>query len=79
VSFDLIDFYHNESRLFGIDTLSRDVTASAGILDALTPGFVAGHYRAAPIAATFGLDGAPEAYRKVAAGAGGRVVLRPQE
>jgi hypothetical protein len=38
VSFDLIDFYHNESRLFGIDTLRHDVTASANILDALTPG-----------------------------------------
>jgi NADPH:quinone reductase len=79
VSFDLVDFYHNESRLFGIDTLSRDVTASAKILDALTPGFVAGDYEAAPIAETFGLGGAPEAYRKVAAGAAGRIVLRPQE
>jgi NADPH2:quinone reductase len=79
VSFDLVDFYHNERRLFGIDTLSRDVTASAKILDALTPGFVAGDYEAAPIAETFGLGGAPEAYRKVAAGAAGRIVLRPQE
>jgi NADPH2:quinone reductase len=79
VSFDLVDFYHNERRLFGIDTLSRDVTASAKILDALTPGFVAGDYEAAPIAETFGLGGAPEAYLKVAAGAAGRIVLRPQE
>jgi NADPH:quinone reductase len=79
VSFDLVDFYHNERRLFGIDTLSRDVTASAKILDALTPGFVAGEYHAAPIAETFGLGGAPEAYRKVAAGTAGRIVLRPQE
>jgi NADPH2:quinone reductase len=79
VSFDLIDFYHNESRLFGIDTLRHDVTASAKILDALTPGFVAGDYQAAPIAETFGLGGAQEAYRKVAAGAAGRIVLRPQE
>jgi NADPH:quinone reductase len=79
VSFDLIDFYHNERRLFGIDTLSRDVTASAKILDALTPGFVAGDYEAAPIAETFGLCDAQEAYRKVAAGAAGRIVLRPQE
>ena len=29
VSFDLADFYHNESRLFGVDTLKRDLTASA--------------------------------------------------
>ena len=44
VSFDLVDFYHNESRLFGVDTLKRDLTASAEALDALTPGFVAGDY-----------------------------------
>jgi len=79
VSFDLADFYHNESRLFGIDTLKRDLTASAEVLDALTPGFVAGDYHAAPIAETRGLGEAREAYRKVAAGAGGRIVLRPRE
>ena len=79
VSFDLADFYHNESRLFGVDTLKRDLVASAKVLDALTPGFVAGDYRAAPIAERCGLGEAQEAYRKVAAGAAGRIVLRPQE
>ncbi len=79
VSFDLVDFYHNESRLFGIDTLKRDLTASAKALDALSPGFVAGDFRAAPIAETCGLGEAADAYRKVAAGAAGRIVLRPQE
>jgi NADPH:quinone reductase-like Zn-dependent oxidoreductase len=79
VTFDLAAFYHNESRLFGVDTLKRDVTASAAILDALTPGFIAGDYHAAPIADTCGLGEAQVAYRKVAAGAAGRIVLRPQE
>ena len=79
VSFDLADFYHNESRLIGIDTLKRDLTASARVLEALTPGFLAGDYRAAPIAETFGLGQAQEAYRRVAAGTAGRIVLRPQE
>jgi NADPH:quinone reductase len=79
VSFDLVDFYHNESRLFGVDTLKRDLTASAEALDALTPGFVAGDYHSAPIAETCGLGEAQEAYRKVATGAAGRIVLRPQE
>ena len=79
VSFDLADFYHNESQLFGMDTLKRDLTASAEVLDALAPGFVAGDYRAAPIGETHGLAEAQAAYRKVAAGASGRVVLRPQE
>jgi NADPH:quinone reductase-like Zn-dependent oxidoreductase len=79
VCFDLLDFYHNESRLFGIDTLKHDLTTSAEILDALMPGFVAADYRAAPIAESFGLDKAQEAYRKVEAGTPGRIVLRPQE
>jgi NADPH:quinone reductase len=79
VSFDLADFYHNESRLFGVDTLKRDLTASAEVLQALTAEFVAGDYRAAPIRETCGLAEAQEAYRKVAAGSAGRIVLRPQE
>jgi NADPH:quinone reductase len=79
VSFDLADFYHNESRLFGVDTLKRDLSASAEVLEALTAGFVAGDYRAAPIMETCGLAEGQEAYRKVARGSTGRIVLRPQE
>jgi NADPH2:quinone reductase len=79
VSFDVADFYHNESRIYGVDTLKRDLTASAKVLEALTPGFVAGDYRAAPISKICGLGKAQEAYREVAAGSAGRVVLRPQE
>ncbi|MGB7976640.1 MAG: hypothetical protein WCF81_20370 [Roseiarcus sp.] len=74
MNFDLVDFYHNESRLFGVDTLKRDLTASAEVLDGLIPGFVAGDHNAAPIAETCGLSEAQEAYRKVAAGAAGRIV-----
>jgi NADPH:quinone reductase len=79
VRFDIADFYHNESRLYGVDTIKRDLTASAAVLEALTPGFLAGDYRPAPIADTCGLGDAQEAYRKVAAGSAGRIVLRPQE
>jgi NADPH:quinone reductase-like Zn-dependent oxidoreductase len=79
VSFDLVDFYRNESRLFGVDTLKRDLSASAKVLEALTPGFMARDYRAAPVAETCGLGNAQEAYCKVAAGAAGRIVLRPLE
>lgn len=78
VSFDLADFYHNESRLLGVDTLKRDLTASARILEALTPGFDAGDYRPAPIAEILPLARLREGYAKVAAGAGGRIVLAPQ-
>ena len=79
VSFDIADFYHNENRLFGVDTLKRDLTESAAVLDALTPMFIARKFRAAPLDATYGLADAQAAYRKVAAGAAGRIVLRPQE
>jgi NADPH:quinone reductase-like Zn-dependent oxidoreductase len=79
VSFDLADFYHNESRLYGVDTLKYDLTASAAVLEALTPRFEAGDYRAAPISETFGLGDAQKAFRNVAAGSAGRVVLRPQQ
>jgi len=78
VSFDLADFYHNESRLFGVDTLKLDLTASAKVLDALTAGFEAGDYRPPPIGETVKLSEAREGYRKVAAGTSGRVVVTPQ-
>jgi NADPH:quinone reductase len=79
VSFDLIDFYHNESRLFGVDTLKRDLVASARILEALTEGFEAGDYRAAPLAGSYPLAEAGAAYRRVAEGTPGRIVLHPQQ
>ena len=78
VSFDLADFYHNESRLLGVDTLKRDAIACEQILTALRPGFESGEYRPAPVAAAFPLSRVSEAYAMVAAGARGRVVLTPQ-
>jgi NADPH:quinone reductase len=78
VSFNLADFYHNESRLIGVDTLKRDLVASAQMLEALRPGFEDGSYKAPAIAQTFTLDDAQAAYRAVAAGTKGRVVLTPQ-
>jgi NADPH:quinone reductase len=44
VMFNVVDFYHNESQLFGVDTLKRDLTASGRILEKL-PGFEAGVYQ----------------------------------
>jgi NADPH:quinone reductase len=79
VTFNLADFYHNESRLIGIDTLKWDLTASAAALEALRPGFDSGVYHPAPIARRFPLSEAVAAYQAVAAGEPGRVVLRPQQ
>lgn len=77
VSFDLLDFYHNESRMLGVDSLARDLLGAAQVLDALAPGFEAGALRPPPIDAVMPLDAAADAYRRVEQGAPGRVVLAP--
>lgn len=75
-SFDLVDFYHNESRLIGLDTLKRDLNASARILEKLSDGFRAGAYRPHAIGQIFPLQEARQAYERVLDGRGGRVVLK---
>ena len=75
-SFDLVDFYHNESRLIGLDTLKRDLDASARILEKLADRFVSGVYRPHAIGHIFPLEQARQAYERVLEGRGGRVVLR---
>ena len=42
VTFNLVDFYHKEARLIGVDTLKLSFSESAEILKALLPGFKAG-------------------------------------
>jgi len=78
VSFDLVDFYHNESRLFGLDTLKRDLVASARILEKLAEGFVTGAYQPHKIDQIFPFEDARHAYDGVSKGQSGRVVLRMQ-
>ena len=77
VTFNLADFYHNESRLLGVDTLKCDLSAAGAMLEALRAGFEDGSYKAPIIAQTFALEDAQAAYRAVAAGTKGRVVLTP--
>jgi len=78
VSFDLLDFYHNETRLFGVDTRHRDAVASAALLDALTPVFEQGAFKAPKIDRVIPLSDGPAAYEQVARGqAKGRLVLVP--
>ncbi len=77
LSFDLVDFYHNESQIFGVDTLKRDMVASAGLLEALVPGFEDGTFQPPMVERVVPLEEAADAYRAVAAGARGRVVLAP--
>jgi NADPH:quinone reductase-like Zn-dependent oxidoreductase len=78
VGLDLLDFYHNESRLFGVDTRQRDAVASAVLLDALTPVFEQGAFGAPKIDRVIALSDGPAAYERVARGAAkGRLVLVP--
>lgn len=78
VSMDLVDFYHNESKLLGVDTLKLDLTAAARILEKLRPGFESGAYIPSAIADILSLSQARVAYERVAKGERGRVVLKPR-
>jgi threonine dehydrogenase-like Zn-dependent dehydrogenase len=78
VSFDLVDFYHQELQLLGVDSLKRDLVAASETLRALAPGFEAGAFVAPRVSKVLRLDQAREGYGSVAAGSAGRVVLTPQ-
>jgi len=78
VTFDLVDFYHNESQLFGVDTLKRDLIASGRIMEELRPGFDSGVYQPPIVSKTMPLAQAQQAYELVAKGERGRVVLKPR-
>jgi NADPH:quinone reductase len=78
VSFDLLDFYHNESQLFGVDTRARDAVASAVLLEALGPFFEQGAFQTPAIDRVFALSDGREAYEEVDRGqVRGRIVLAP--
>jgi NADPH2:quinone reductase len=77
VEFDGVDFYHNESRIFGADSRKLGVIESAEILAALVPAFESGQYRPPVIAETYPLERGPAGYVSVARGTRGRVVLKP--
>jgi NADPH:quinone reductase-like Zn-dependent oxidoreductase len=75
VSFDLIDFYHRESRLLGVDSRKLGVVDCGLILARLTPGFEQGALR--PPASgikLYPLSDGVAAYEAVAQGSG-RVAL----
>ena len=75
VEFDLIDFYHNETQLLGVDSAKLGVAESAPLMTALVEGFESGKLQGPAIAQEFPLERAREAYESVAAGTRGRVVI----
>ena len=77
VSFDLIDFYRNRSRLLGVNTMALSGPSTADILDELRRGFDDGQLRP-PEVTTWPFDRAVVAYEAVKqGGAGAKQVLLP--
>lgn len=70
VSFDLVDFYHNLSRLIGVDSMKFTASDVAAMADELRPGFETGALKAPPIETT-PFENAIEAYERIASGQGG--------
>jgi NADPH2:quinone reductase len=78
VSFDLIDFYHHQLTLHGVDSLGCDMAQSGHILDQLKPGFESGAL-VPPATQAFSLTKAKQAYETVAAGkAESKLIIAPQ-
>jgi NADPH:quinone reductase-like Zn-dependent oxidoreductase len=78
VSFDLVNFYHNEGQLFGVDTRARDATASAALLEGLMPFFEQDTFRPPSIDRVVALADGRSAYDEVDRGqVRGRIVLTP--
>lgn len=77
VSFELVAFYRKELQLFGVDSLHRDLTASSHTIRELVPAFESGALFPPRVSRAFPLEQAQEAYRLIASGSSGRVVLKP--
>jgi NADPH2:quinone reductase len=67
VSFNLVDFYHRESRLIGVDSVKLTFEESAEILRGLTPGIEDGTFPPPPIK-TCSFANCAEAYQLVGEG-----------
>lgn len=72
---DLFGFYRNQFKLFGLDTVKLDASACGAILNELAPLFESGALRPPAIGESYPLADAAKAYQRVAAHAGGKVVL----
>src|SRR6202795_3517978 len=65
VNFNLVDFYHNESRLLGVDSLKLSFEETAEVLRQLIPGIESGTFPP-PRVETFSLEEGPRLYRDMA-------------
>jgi NADPH2:quinone reductase len=69
VCFDLVDFYHNLSRLIGVDSMKFTPNDVGAIADELRAGFEDGALKV-PSLSVSPFENAVEAYEKIAAGRG---------
>jgi NADPH:quinone reductase-like Zn-dependent oxidoreductase len=77
VTFHLADFYHNESRLIGVDSVKLGFSEAAAILREIVPHLESGEFPP-PEVQNLPLDRGPEAYRDIEAGRlKGKIVLIP--
>jgi NADPH:quinone reductase len=67
VTFNLVDFYHNESQLIGVDSLKWGFAESAEVLRGLVGGFESGEFPP-PDVTSLPLQQGPETYRQINAG-----------
>lgn len=72
---DILSFYRNEFSLFGVDTQKLNATRCAAMLKELAPLFESGALKPSSISERYTLLQATEAYGRVAAGGGAKVVF----
>jgi NADPH2:quinone reductase len=77
VEIDLVELYHNETRILGSDSRKLDVVESARRLRRVSPYFESGAFRPLPVTASYSLEEGAAAYKAVADRIPGRVVIRP--
>ncbi len=77
VAFDIFAFYRGMHTFVGIDSLAMDCVASTAQLDALKDGFERGTLKPFPVARSFALHEALDAYKQVLSGSHDRVVFHP--
>jgi NADPH2:quinone reductase len=80
VTFNLVDFYHNESRLIGVDSIQLSFEHSGRILRSLLPYFESGDFGAQTDPVPVGFDAVLSAYHELAEGlAKTKYVFVPRE
>jgi NADPH:quinone reductase len=79
VTLDLFGFYRKRLTFYGLDSAALSMQETGAILKRVSPYIESGALVPPPIAEIYPLEQAAEAYGRVQAGAGGKVVIRPND